>query len=555
MEPPKPKPGNPEETVTISGRKPDSALRIGEWVARPATNELFRGNESVRLEPRSMDVLMALAARAGEVVSREELFAAAWPGVVVGDEALTQSITKLRRALGDDPRSPAYIETISKRGYRLAASVVRDAKVPDPKPMRRPIWRVVIGLLIVPVGIAGLWAVRGDLVPRADIVTERAPAEWVTVAVLPFESSVEEAYLARGIGESLMTELGRLSGLRVISVTGLPPAEAARHARYLVSGSVQRQAGRLRAHVRLVDSRTSEQLWSEQLERPADDLFAVQDELIRKLAETLPARMSESERQRLAKRYTRSVEAYDHFLRAQALFLARSARENEQARAEYLKAVEIDPRFARAYAGLAMTHAIEPRLRSAGDAEASLRRALELAETARGIDPDIPEVHWALGFIHAQARRHAEAIAALQRAIELNPSFADAYALMGGVHTYVGAPAKSIPLLRTAMRLEPAGGYLYFLLLGRAYFFEGDLQQAQINLRAALARNAADIETRVFLAATLMASGDRPGAEWEAQEIRSLERGFSSGTWLATYPLASAPHRARLQEQLAKLGL
>ena len=97
-------------------------LLVGEWWADRSTNELGRAGETLRLEPKAMEVLMALAARAGQVVSREELLAAVWPGVVVGDEALTQSIIKLRRALGDNPRTPSYIETISKRGYRLIAA-------------------------------------------------------------------------------------------------------------------------------------------------------------------------------------------------------------------------------------------------------------------------------------------------------------------------------------------------------------------------------------------------------------------------------------------------
>ena len=170
-------------------------------------------------------------------------------------------------------------------------------------------------------------------------------------------------------------------------------------------------------------------------------------------------------------------------------------------------------------------------------------------------DPDLAEVNWALGFIHAQARRHLEAIAALQRAVEINPSFADAYALMGGVHTYLGQPAKSIPLLRTAMRLDPAAGYLYYLLLGRAYLFQGDVEQALINLREAAARNPADIETHLFLAAALVQGGNQRSAQWEVEEIRTLQPGFSLATWLAEYPLASEPLRQRLRSMLSQAGL
>ena len=90
-------------------------FRIGEWQVERTTNELVRAGEALHIEPKAMEVLVALASRAGQVVSREELLAAVWPSVIVGDEALTQSVIKLRRALGDNPRAPAYIETISKR--------------------------------------------------------------------------------------------------------------------------------------------------------------------------------------------------------------------------------------------------------------------------------------------------------------------------------------------------------------------------------------------------------------------------------------------------------
>ena len=536
---------------------PRARLRIGEWVADPATNELRRGDEVVRLEPRTMDVLATLAARAGQVVSREELLAAAWPGVVVGDEALSQAITKLRRALGDDPRAPKYVETISKRGYRLAAGVAAAGAMGTGN-RKRAARLAAVGAVAVAALVAAWWLSRAErqVAPPAPVV-ESTP--WITLTVLPFESlgaQPDDAYLARGIVDTLMTELGRLRDLRVISAVGATPAEAARRARYVVSGSVQRDAGALRVNVRLVDARSGEQLWSERLERPAADLFAVQDEVIRKLAGALPAKLGESERQRLARPYTRSLEAYDHFLRAQSLFLTRGARQNEEARAQYRQAIEADPRFARAYAGLAMTHAIEHRLGGATPANgAGIERALQLAETARQIDPDIAEVHWALGFVHAQARRHPQAIEALERAVELNPSFADAYALLGGIRTYVGEPAKSIPLLRTALRLKPEGGYLYYLLLGRAYLFEGDGEQALINLRQALARNPADLESRVFMAAAEAAAGDRAAAEWEAEEVRALAPDFAVERWLEAYPLASAAHRDRLRTLLAAAGL
>lgn len=190
--------------------------------------------------------------------------------------------------------------------------------------------------------------------------------------------------------------------------------------------------------------------------------------------------------------------------------------ENRQARSLYEKVVEIDPRFARAYAGLAMTYAIDHRLHDAAPREQDLHRARALAQTARQIDPDIAEVHWALAFVDVQ----------------------DGH-----------------PRVALAMHLKPDAGYLYYLLLGRAYLFQGEVDQALINLKQAVARNPADLESHLYLAAASAAAGDRAAADWQAQEVRTLDRDFEAGRWLSGYPMTSAPQRARLQALLAKAGL
>lgn len=545
-------------------------LRIGEWWVDATTNEIGRGRETMRLEPKAMEVLMVLADRAGEAVTREALLAAVWPGVVVGDEVLTQSVIKLRRALGDNPRAPTYIETISKRGYRLIAPV-GSASNPGPGPETSPLPRrararaigtvVGVGIALVAAGAYLYGVLRPQPAPRAEAPAPVAgvPRGIVTLSVLPFETLGEDAgqqRLAAGIRNDLMTDLSRISSLRVITVSGSPARrDLAGAGRYLVSGSVQREAGLLRINIRLTDGHTQEQVWSQRFERPLGDLFAIQSEISRSLSDQLPATIGAAERSRIAKRYTHSLEAYEYFLRGQAQFLARQAEESREARASYAKAIELDPRFARAYAGLAMTYVMDWSRPSATQSPTAIRRALELVETAKQIDPEIPEVYWALGFILVRDRRHAEAIAALNRAIELNPSYADAYALLGGIRTYIGQPEKSIPLLRTALRLNPDGGYLYYLLLGRAYLFIDDTEQAQINLREALARNAADVESRLYLSAALVREGNFREAEWEAAEIRNQVPDFSTQAWLDSYPLTSALHKERLLALVARVGL
>ena len=549
------------------------ALAIGEWRVDPAANELTRAGTAVRVEPKVMQVLLQLAECAGGVVSRDQLLDAVWPGVVVGDEALTQTIIKLRRALGDNPRAPAYVETIAKRGYRMVAPVRRCITPPVAddaaeaaagasypvapavaRPGRRRVAVASIGALLVAA------AAVAYLMPTAQAPRQPAPidayADAPTVTVVPFDSlgtGSDQAYLARGIGNDLMTDLSRLAGLRVIR-TGAADAPAW-HARYVVTGSVQRDSETLRINVYLTDSQTRQQLWSERLERPFVDLFAVQDEISRGLVEVLPGKLQEAATLQAARRYTRNLAAYDHFLRGQAQFLVRQADANEAARESYRKAIELDPLFARAYAGLAMTYAIDPRLRSEAEATPSLARALELAETARQIDPDIPEVHWALGFVYTQQSRHSLALQSLDKAVTLNRSYADAYALMAGIYTYIGDPAKGISLMRTALRLDPGGGHLYFLNLGRAYYCNGDAEQAVINLREAAMRNPVDLETRLFLAAALVAANDLRAARWEADEVHTLEPAFSLDDWLQTYPMTDRRQQARLRRLLEQVGL
>lgn len=584
-------------------------LQIGEWLVDRSANELRRGEETARIEPKAMEVLLALAARAGEVVSREALLESVWPGVVVGDEALTQGIIKLRKALGDHPRAPTCIETIPKRGYRLIAPVVKSGLAPltadvdaaptlepagmpgaapvsqsmsapasasaaasapvqgpAPVPRSAPVGRstpafrmpavaavvlavaLVVGVRVAKTGPQPPPAAMGEAEAFDPAAEDKAGI--VTVTVLPFATiggGAAQDYLAHGIGSDLTTDLSRLSGLRVIDLAGdTSEARLARAVRYVVSGSVQRDAATLRINVRLADARTHEQLWSQRLERPYGGLLTIQNEISHDLVAQLPGRISAAEREQLAKHYTINLAAYDDFLHAKALFLVRRPEENEQARSYYAKALEQDPQFARAYAGLAMTYAMDVRYRHSGDSAATLERAQGLAESARQIDPDLAEVYWALGFIQVQRRRYEQAIATLQKAIQLNHSYADAYALLGGIYTYTGQAARSIPLLRTALRLNPDGGHLYFLLLGRAYLFENDLEQALINLRETAKRDPDDMEARIYLAATLVAAGDTSAAKLEADEVRSHEAGFSMAGWLERYPLNHGPYRQRL---------
>ena len=565
------------ELSTAPGKE---RLRVGGWTVEPALNQLSAEGKTVKIEPKAMAVLLYLAERPGQVVSREALLSAIWSGVVVGDDALTQVVVKLRKALGDVPEEPAYIQTISKGGYRLVAPVVRSAENPsaqvrpDVGPLRaegkrRFLWLAGAGGAALLLAAAGAWWIKGarvSTVPREQAAmgsAQMARTTQPTVAIRPFEAlgnDPQEVLLARGITADLVTDLSKVFGLWVIRVapmSGQTGGEAPTDAppiRYLVSGTVQRFDERLRLQVHLTDAETGKQLWSERFDRALTGLFEIQDELGPKILQLLPVKVSEAEKRRVAQRYTRNLEAYETFQLGQSALHVRRKAENETAREMFRRAIGMDAAFARAYAGLAMTYAADYRNQWTGDGAAALDRAFELARTAHQINPDIPETYWVLAFVHSHRHQHDQALQHLETALRLYPSFADGYALMGGIYTSIGRPADGVPLLRTAMRLVPESGYLYLMLLGRAYLFLGDLEQARVNLEHALSRNPEFLEARVYMAAVHVAAGDKAAAVWEAEEIRALRPGFTVRRWLETNPTADVTLRTKLMRALGELG-
>ncbi len=551
---------NPAPISAIDSAPLDD-FSVGGCRVHPGENIMRCEGELVALEPKVMTLLVYLAQNAGSTISREQLFEAIWPGVVVSDDTLTQAVTKLRKAFKDDAKHPRYIQTVPKRGYRLCAAVTPvGGTLPTPRAngRYRPRRFVVAALALLAGAITLLIVVdRHESVPPQSM-----PDGLPTLTVAPFSllgGDDSQAYLAQGLTYDLITDLSKLSGLLVIgsrSIMGQKTAPEDMHpVRYRVQGEVQRIDQQLRVHVHLSDARSGQQLWSERYLRPIDNLFEIQAAISRQIVSTLAIKVDQEEQRRLARRYTHSVQAYELFLRAQSLLLVRLRPENLDARRMFRQAIAVDPAFARAYGGLALSFAADFRNQWTSDGAAALQRAHAVARTALEIDPEIPEVYWVLAYVSAQQRQHANAVELLRKAVSLDHSFADAYALMGGIKTYMGRPDETLPLVRTAMRLNPDAGYLYFLLLGRAYYFLGDWEQSLINLGEALERNPSNLEARIYLAATLAAAGSAEEAAWQRDEILMLEQDFDAEKWLQTYPMSDGGQQGRLLRTLRELGL
>lgn len=534
-----------ENSSSLRGSTP-SGFYVGDWYVDLSCDRIRREDAERRLEAKVMEVLVCLADRAGELVAREELEREVWAGSVVGYDALTSSITKLRKAFGDNPRKPHYIETVSKKGYRLIASVSvsapGDKATAEPTPGRR---RPSAGTLAVAGAFlaalitiaASIYQIAPETQPMDSAATDdNKPA----IVVLPFRDISEatgNSYFSEGITEDLTTALSKLSGLMVISGSSArsyeqPPLDSGRVAkvlgvRYVLTGSVQRSSDRLRLSARLLDEQSGVNLWAEQYDRTLQDVFEVQDDITAKIVSALSIRLTEEERRRDARRYTVSIEAYDAFLRGQSQFFRHTRENNMQARALFQAAIDLDPGFSRAYSAMALTYLDEFRFDWNPDSDTALAHALMLAKQAISIDGKLPQSHLALGRVYVYSRKYAQAIAAAQHAIELNPNYADSYAALAASYMYSGKPESSIALIRKAMRLNPAYPAAYAATLGQANYFLGQYEAAVVALQDAIERNNNHISSHIFLVAALGHLDRLEEAAWAETQLRSVSPNFN----------------------------
>ena len=271
---------------------PPKTLRIGDWFVNPLSGEIARGEERVRLEARTMRLLLCLAATPGEVVSIDALLNQVWSGVVVTPDSVYQAVAALRRLLGDDAKQPAYIVTVPRLGYRLVAPVepLSDAP-PAPRPARagsRMYVVLALGILLVGALAYYLVAARNP----AGQATADAAAAPKAIAVLPFldlTDDMNEEPFADGMTEELINKLSKVKGLHVPSPTAsfyfkgkqLTVAEIARslHVTYVLDGSVRKSRDTLRVAARLVRADDGYVVWSEHYDRPVGDKLMVQDDI------------------------------------------------------------------------------------------------------------------------------------------------------------------------------------------------------------------------------------------------------------------------------------
>jgi TolB-like protein/DNA-binding winged helix-turn-helix (wHTH) protein len=269
-------------------------IRVGAWCVNPAAGQISRDGDTVRLDARSLRLLLCLAERAGEVVSIDDLLASAWSGVIVGPDSVYQAVASLRRLLGDDPKEPRYIATVPRLGYRMVAPVgpweePLAAAQQRQSPLRRTAVVVIVGA-----------ALCATIVVMLAGVASRATPPTRSIAVLPFldlTEGMKEEEFADGMTEELIDKLSKLPGVRVPPPTSsfyfknkkIPVADIAKSlgVSYVLDGSVRKSGARLRVAARLVRPNDGYVIWSESYDRPWADTLGVQDDIANEVTKAL----------------------------------------------------------------------------------------------------------------------------------------------------------------------------------------------------------------------------------------------------------------------------
>jgi len=406
-------------------------FKVGDLLVSPRLNTISRNGTTNRVEPKAMQVLTCLAAQPGKVVSKEDLIETVWAETHVTDDVLTGCISALRRAFEDNPRTPAFIQTIPKSGYRLIAPVSAvngndQPAVVGTKASKKPAWLAGAALVVLAASL-GFWFLR--------------PARAIdSVAIIPFTNSGADPnteYLSDGITESIIDSISQLPNLRVMAWTTVaryksqtkdPLAIGAElGVKSVLTGKIVQSGNQLQIQTELVDLATGSRLWGEQYTRQLSDVIPLQKEISLRISEKLRLKLSGADEQKLKKNTTADPEAYTLYLKGRYFWNKRSEEGMRKAISYFQHAIDRDPGYALAYAGLADAYNLGDDWGSTPPSE-SFPRAKAAALRALDLDDSLAEAHTSLAFVKANYDwDFPGAEEEFQRAIALNPNYATAH--------------------------------------------------------------------------------------------------------------------------------
>jgi len=344
----------------------DRYLVAGDLVLDRADERLLNRGSPVRLGGKAILLLQALMERPLTLVTKDELFEAAWPGLAVSESVLTTAVKEIRQAIGDKARAPRMIETVHGRGYRFLLPVEeRDEPPSRLGPVRsarrvRPMWIAAALAVLVAVSVGALWTRHGS--ERVSELTFHPHPQ--SIAVLPFEdmsAAHDQQWFAAGMTEEILNSLARTPDLRVAARTsteGIGHGDMRAIGRklnvaYVLEGSLRREGQRVRVTAQLIRSRDGFHVWSQDYDRSTADVIGIQEQMAIAIARSLKTVMSPDKLAAMVSLGTRSADAYEEYLRGLAdqrsALATGNIRDTEDAYAAFERARQLDPQFAAAH--------------------------------------------------------------------------------------------------------------------------------------------------------------------------------------------------------------
>jgi len=412
--------------------------RFDQYTLDTTRYQLLLNDRPIAVKPLVFDLLVYLVENSDRVVTREELLDNLWQGKVVSDGALGARLKDARKAVEDSGAKQKVIKTVHRRGYQFIAELARESSSDALESGQIP-------------------GIDSSLVSFSD-----KPS----IAVLPFANlsdDTEQEYFSDGITEDITTELSRFRELFVIArnsslkfrLTTMDIRVVAEKlgVQYIVEGSVRKAGNRVRITAQLLDAWSGSYIWAERYDRLLDDIFEVQDDVVRSIAGILPGRVSDAVAENKLRQPTNNLNAYDFLMRANYVLLRRG-ESIKKAIGLYQKAIRLDAECAAAYAGIAVAEGMSVWDLSYYD-DTPLERAYEAGKRAIELDGSDYRSHAAFGEALRQLGQHGLSRQHLERARALNPNSARVLGYWAMLLAYDGEPARAVDTFSHAVRLDP----------------------------------------------------------------------------------------------------
>ncbi len=425
----------------------------------------------------------------------------------------------------------------------------------------------VFGVLVLSIAVWFQTTSEISVTPATQTAAHK-PTQFPSIVVLPFNnksSDPDQGYFVDGITEDIITDLSRLSNLVVLASntsfkykgTNAQPQRVGRElaVNYVLDGSVRKSGQQLRITAQLVKVEDGSNIWAARYDRELADVFALQDEVTRKIVMALSLNLTDIEKEGLGHSGTDNHLAYDAFLEGRRLSRQLTRQSHEQARTAFQQSIALDPSYARPYGGIAFTLGQDYRFGWSDTPIETLDRALVIAQKAVSLGYNIPQTYWVLGYIHMMRREYIKAERAITQAIDIAPNYADGYGLLALIYNNLGRSTDAIEQIAKGMRLNPFYTWEYPYNLGRSYYQLGQIEQAITVLEEAQTRNENALPIKLFLATSYIRAGRVDDADWIVGEIQVMNPAATVSHTEKTIPISDLKLQNTFLNDLRRAGL